>query len=493
MATDEQLDASVRRVLLGILEDGGDYNAIPLLNPDTSLFSPAVVDALRAPLESAVIELDADVAQLQPAVSSLETLVEDGRLSEPNLAGTIGSAVEANDLGTLAAFPGYTSVGAHVGAPQFSLSNGTDTGCYTRIRHNILGDAQMVRLVYSNWWWRESAAVTDEAGPNAITVRAAIERPDGTKIPVFFNGSRDVVIQPGANAVSDPVAVDVKYDDASAFVYSRNYVTVTSGQKFPLNQYVVTASNAQDQMDIGTTTTDKTLTGTGASAAGQGFGPTIVLGNRPVASRRKPLVAIVGDSIPWGNDDTTTGADAGLKDRGFVNRALETAVIPYVKIAAGGDSPSYFNQFTKSQYRRGLITGSEYAIFYASINRIRLGDSFATVQADALAMWNWLAARGMKVYACTIGPKTTSSNGWTTTGAQTLDTYNANRVLFNDWIRTTPAPLTGYFEVADVMETARNSGIWKVDGAGSYTTDGLHPKTSMHKLMAAAIDTSVLV
>lgn len=399
----------------------------------------------------------------------------------------------ADALGTLAAFPGYTSVGAHVGAPQFALSNGTDTGCYSRIRHNILGDAHMVRLVYPNWWWRESAAVTDEAGPNAITVRAAIERPDGTKIPVFFNGSRDVLIQPGANAVSDPVAVDVKYDDASAFIYSRTYVTVTSGQKFPLNQYVITASNSQDQLDIGTSTTDKTLSGTGASAAAQGYGPLVVLANRPPASRRKPLVAIVGDSIPWGNDDTTTGTDAGVKDRGFVNRALEAAVIPYVKIAAGGDAPSYFNQFTKSQYRRSLIAGAEYAVFYASINRIRLGDSFATIQADALAMWQFLAARGIKVYACTIGPRTTSTDSWATTGNQTADTYNANRVLFNDWVRTTPAPLAGYFEIADIMETARNSGIWKTIGASSYTGDGLHPKTAMHKLMAAGIDTSVFV
>lgn len=93
MATDAELDASVRRVLLGILDDGGDYSAIPLLNPDTSLFAPGVVDALRGPLESAVTELDADVAQLQPAVASLETLVEEGRLSEPNLTSTFAPVV----------------------------------------------------------------------------------------------------------------------------------------------------------------------------------------------------------------------------------------------------------------------------------------------------------------------------------------------------------------------------------------------------------------
>lgn len=48
------------------------------------------------------------------------------------------------------------------------------------------------------------------------------------------------------------------------------------------------------------------------------------------------------------------------------------------------------------------------------------------------------------------------------------------------------APLAGYFEVADLAESARNSGKWRVD-LGAPTTDGVHPSTVIHTAMAAGI------
>lgn len=48
-------------------------------------------------------------------------------------------------------------------------------------------------------------------------------------------------------------------------------------------------------------------------------------------------------------------------------------------------------------------------------------------------------------------------------------------------------PLVGYFETADAVETARNSGKWKVDGtANKYTSDGVHPNALGHQTMADA-------
>jgi hypothetical protein len=83
-----------------------------------------------------------------------------------------------------------------------------------------------------------------------------------------------------------------------------------------------------------------------------------------------------------------------------------------------------------------------------------------------------------------VTPVSTSTNGWTTTAGQTTHGNNAQRVAFNNWLRDgapidgagaplavgatgTRAgqpghPLAGYFETADTMETARNSGIWKM-------------------------------
>jgi lysophospholipase L1-like esterase len=95
---------------------------------------------------------------------------------------------------------------------------------------------------------------------------------------------------------------------------------------------------------------------------------------------------------------------------------------------------------------------------------------------------------GLPVFQNTITPSTTSTDSWATTGNQTPESSNAVRVQVNDWIRTVPSPLSGYFEIADLAETARNSGIWKA----GYTSDGLHPNATGHSALAAGIDVSKL-
>lgn len=93
-----------------------------------------------------------------------------------------------------------------------------------------------------------------------------------------------------------------------------------------------------------------------------------------------------------------------------------------------------------------------------------------------------------------------------------------NREKLNDWLRDgsplvdgAPAaigtvgalrmgqaghPLYGLFEVADVVETARNSGRWKTDGTiQKYTKDGIHPNQAMCIMIrdSGAIDPTRLV
>ena len=55
---------------------------------------------------------------------------------------------------------------------------------------------------------------------------------------------------------------------------------------------------------------------------------------------------------------------------------------------------------------------------------------------------------------------------------------DARRTGLNDELRGGLTGLEGYFDVADAIETSRNSGIWKVTGsANGYTADGIHPNT----------------
>jgi hypothetical protein len=118
-----------------------------------------------------------------------------------------------------------------------------------------------------------------------------------------------------------------------------------------------------------------------------------------------------------------------------------------------------------------------------------VGRTLVQMQTDLTTIWTALSNRGMKVHAGTIPPGTTSTDSWATTANQTKKATEATRVAFNDWIRTTPAPLAGYVETADACETARNSGFWKVNGAANYaTTDGTHPTDVIHQAMGAAIN-----
>lgn len=50
-------------------------------------------------------------------------------------------------------------------------------------------------------------------------------------------------------------------------------------------------------------------------------------------------------------------------------------------------------------------------------------------------------------------------------------------------------PLYTYWEIADEVETARNSGIWRA----GYTDDGLHPTATGINAAAAGVDVADIV
>ena len=129
-------------------------------------------------------------------------------------------------------------------------------------------------------------------------------------------------------------------------------------------------------------------------------------------------------------------------------------------------------------------------------------DQLAEQQAKHIAHWRALAGTGARVAAMTLHPYTTSTDAWTTVGGQTLasDRDQPARIARNEWLRdgapldtttwepyptgtTDPSairigqaghPVTyPVFDQADACETARNSGIWRVDG-GAWTVDGAH-------------------
>jgi hypothetical protein len=106
------------------------------------------------------------------------------------------------------------------------------------------------------------------------------------------------------------------------------------------------------------------------------------------------------------------------------------------------------------------------------INDIGSGRSASQIKGDLETI---IAAFTKPVYVATIEPQSSSSDDWATVANQTPDANNSVRTALNGNIRSGLAGAAGYIEFADIVETARDSGKWKVTGAAfGYTSDGLH-------------------
>jgi len=124
------------------------------------------------------------------------------------------------------------------------------------------------------------------------------------------------------------------------------------------------------------------------------------------------------------------------------------------------------------------------------------------------------------VFQTTITPSTTSTDSFATLANQTAalsfsTAGNGTREQLNDWLRDggpirdgvaaaigapdairsshNAHPLSGVLEMADTVESSRNSGKWKVDGTAlKWTGDGIHPSNYAYVQAAIAASSYLL-
>lgn len=374
------------------------------------------------------------------------------------------------------------------------ISANAPSGFTSRTRHALIGSPTDLRLAYAN--------ITPDPNGNGedptttITVKAAVEfiSDANTKVyPVTFRGQLVGTIDPGGVLTSDPIGFDVRAQNSGTYVYVRTYATVPSGN-LPRTHQTSTSRNE------GSVTGDLTATGSAAITASNGlaYGPTAIVGS---PATDIPQIAVVGDSRLCGYGESFVELD-------YVSRALNDQYA-YQRIALNGDRPFFF-QYPQGHYRRmPWINGSTHGICNYGINDIIVGGStlWSQVAQNAVGVWKVVTQRVAKLYQTTLEPVSTSTDSWATTTNQTTHSGNAARTGFNDWLRdgapmlngtyvaagsnatgTVRAgqaghPLVGVIEVADLAESARNSGLWKPN----YTVDGTHASTTGNTAMAAAI------
>lgn len=342
-----------------------------------------------------------------------------------------------------------------------SASNKQASGWST---HIATSDLTSLQVIFPNWYMSGSNAETGGGGDATIT--ASVEYPRGTFTQITFGGSASGSIANAAQLLSDAVSVSIP---RQAKFRIRYYLSAPSGIVFD-NRLA-----PEDVMRFGASgLPDVTMGGTpsgGTNATTQSYRPCAIL-----SYTTRLALFLPGDSRTagqWGvaNGDTQTDTFGGL---GILERSFCRGEAPYIVAQRAGDSFASFN--AGSTLRRALAAYCDVIVSGYGISDVQVGG--ATASSVVALFQTFSALFGNKpVYQTTLLPLSTSTDGWATTANQTTSTTNGVRIGFNNALRTGALSgtyltgLAGFVELADEIESARDSGIWKAPG---YTGDGVH-------------------
>lgn len=333
------------------------------------------------------------------------------------------------------------------------------TNMMARQIHYATVNARNLRAGFGNF-------ANEWGGSNNITVTASLEDTNGTIYPLFFGGSRTVVIVPNGYVESDPSGFSVT---KTMPFWSRTYVQMgTTG-------FVMTAGALLT--GGGTTNTDFTLGGTVQPLSTFAYTPFTIRG---LTDTRDVEVAGFGDSI------INSVGDGTDRDNSWFTRSLGTNYgwhVSHIVLGQGSE------QMTTAVFtnRLKLARGASHAVTAYGVNDILNGKTLTQIQTAMTNFWTTLNRNGMAVMQTTITPAVTTNVGGTLAVTnQTPSAGESVRVALNNWIRTTPAPLSGYIELADIVETSRDSGRW----TPIMTLEGIHPSTTGHVALATAISSN---
>ena len=359
----------------------------------------------------------------------------------------------ANAGGSFARRAGSTKAGALGGSNagvNLSVNATQGDGTTYRIQHLTPLNRPLVRPILSYANFRLAPAETN--GPNDIYVTAAIEY-NGASYPCFLNGQRQVTIKPEGEVDFEEVNIIIP---ANTIWYERVYVSVPTGGVWPVGRGLSATSSEGWQGKDGADVTASVGTGTMTSGV-YAYGASAISSAAP--SSTTPALLLLTDSIGSGQGESVVEATKG--SFGFLERGVSNT-LPWHSCGRSNQKVALFNTSSYRQLSRRARLSTR-VISSLGVNDIyQDGVSLATLQARFQTYWNTLSGMGLAVWQCTITPVSASSDGFTTTAGQS--TTNAGRDTVwqqaNDWIRTLPAPLSGYIEVADVVTPGRNVCQW---------------------------------
>jgi hypothetical protein len=343
-------------------------------------------------------------------------------------------------------------------------------------------DTVSLRPIWVNW--RHFADQFRLDGPSAITMEASIEYPAGTFTPLTFNsGSASVVIAPGALAYADSLPIVVP---AGVKFHVRTLITALTGGSTMVG-WSVGVPSAVGTTDGQASGNLKTSGVIGVGTSGVVYGPTAIMGILNAPDCRGYVLD--GDSIAHGTGDTAgVGPKGGA---GYTQRALDP-LYPWAALTCPGTNIQNSTSGNDLRYYRkivnamNLLGGVSHVITEAGINDLSLGRSVANIEADYSAVYSLFP--DSLIYPLTMGPYTSSTDGWTTTASQTPNTggNQSQKPALNASVRSGRGRCAGYIEAGNLYSSGPDSGIW-IAKSPAWTGDGLHPNTAGHAGIAAGM------
>lgn len=343
----------------------------------------------------------------------------------------------------------------------------TDTQIMCRSTMRATEQLSRIKLIFQNFA-AGSTSPGDTGNGSAAAQTASIEYPSGTVLAqVTFGGSANGTIPNGGTLTSDYISLPTPIPNG-AYFWVRSYQTNPNGfyywhQNNPSlgDQCATAASGLTDQTMSGSTIT-------GGTSQSWIQPPLAIIGYTI-----NPSVLIIGDS-------RTAGGSAFIQSTiGNIAPPLVNANVPFVNIAVPNSAAFSWLEFATA--RDVLLPyGSQIIVALGGADMFPVdGNSRTAAQTIAAIQGIFAAAGARQKYLITIEPNTSSTDGWATTANQT-NIAGPQRIIFNDAVRAGISGATGYYEIADVLESGRDSGLWAAGvtvygQTGPFTTDGLHP------------------
>lgn len=341
-----------------------------------------------------------------------------------------------------------------------------------------------IQLGFGNWYTTATAPDTDTDPATSVTFAVSIVY-QGRIYPCTFDGAKTKVLSAGGFALTDKLPIFVNAGDSLTVL-----IYLSAGSAY-FTRYIVGGSIS----GVGgfTATSDLTTLGSAAPAAASTavFAPLCIIGT-PTGGGRAKTVIIQGDSIPAGAMDgnggpNLTGYSASAPwwaAGGWAMRAL-SGHAGVINSSVSSDAVRDY-LLGPGHFRRGsMIQFVEYALLPLGVNDLSFGRTQSQLENDLIDQAYRNVAKGLRgTIVTTLTPVSSSTDKWATVANQTTSWGPGSpRVLHNNWVRagcpivngdpvavgTSGAllagqpghPIVGYVDVADAVESARDSGKWK--------------------------------